>query len=78
MEIGRYDVAYHKTATQRNYKRMTMLLKTELGQSDIWKDGLNTLNYTLVEITYERFFTHVKVNVTMLQSEEELTSVKVT
>ena len=57
---------------------MTMLLKTEHGQSDIWKDGLNTLNYSLVEITNERYFTHVKVNVTMLESEKELTSVKVT
>ena len=43
LEIGRYDVAHHKDPKEKNTKVMGMLLRTEHGKSDLWKDGLNTL-----------------------------------
>ena len=74
MGIGRYDIAWHKIPIV-NRNAWTLVDETRKGLVKMEQDGLSTLKFNLIGITEERFFTHIKVNVTMTTAEQNFSSI---
>nr|XP_022315993.1 beta-1,4-galactosyltransferase 4-like isoform X2 [Crassostrea virginica] len=59
-DAGKYTSLQHKQAVG-NSKRFEVL---KTGKERMWKDGLNTLKYNLLQKTYKQLYIHLTVNVT--------------
>lgn len=58
-DVGRYSALQHKPAAA-NPKRNDIISK---GKERMWKDGLNSLKYEIIQKTYEKLYIHVIVKI---------------
>lgn len=58
-DVGRYSALHHKPASA-NPKRNDIISK---GKERMWKDGLNSLKYEIIQKTYKKLFIHIIVKI---------------